>query len=971
MKDDFLITSGKDFPDSLSAGGAVAKNKQTLALSNGQDLPMINYKGITLLGGPKALPLPGISAKRIGGDNRYDTALMLAKENFEKPETIILASGENFPDALTAVSLAAKYDAPILLSRKDVLDPNTLTYIQENCEDLIIVGGNAAIDINIPTQEPEVKKNEAIITFVPNFEKTPITVKTTVGGKTTAPLINRNGYTLKGWNTKADGSGKTVDFSKDTFSDNTVLYGIWEKAEIVKADISVTFKYNYFLSPSDTVSKIKTGAKAAAPSIPQRKDYSFKGWNTKADGSGEMVNLNNKTFSEDTILYAVWESADTAISFDYNYQGAPRKTTQYINSSSTVTTPNEPVRQHYKLKGWSTNPNGYGLVDLQKETFSRDTILYAVWERIEISIVFDYNYENAPEDHVISINSGENAYYASYPGRRGYEFIGWSTKSNDAGAIVDLYNQTFSQDTTLYAIWAKEKINIIFHYNDKGVTEPTVTQIESGATVTPPSNPSRDGYDFIGWTRDYYNERNELLDLSSETFTDYTNLFAVWEKKKFEITFDYNYDNSPNDSIQNVEFGNTAAFSEEIIRNGYYIESWNTKEDGSGEEIDLTSKIFTEAATLYAQWREGTSGLVFDNYNQIITGYNGTEYNVVIPSKINGLEVKRIGYNAFSGKRLTSISIPDTVTSIESSAFSNNKLTSIRIPESVETIESSAFSNNLLTSVVLPNSVNTIGSYAFSNNKLASIELPDSITTIASYAFYNNELTSVTIPDSVTSIGEYAFYQNKLNTLSIPSSVKTIGQGAFKNNHLTSISLPNTIRIIEEYVFENNRLESITIPDSVTLIGSYAFSSNNLTSVSIPNLVTIIEESAFEGNLLTSVSLPNSISTIERAAFAHNKLGSLTIPYSVTLIGAEAFSSNALTIVAIPNSVEIIEEFAFAGNKLTGIFHIPPSVDYLGNRFLYGNPGITTIEVHKDRSYLAESFISGMIPEQYVVTQYE
>lgn len=492
---------------------------------------------------------------------------------------------------------------------------------------------------------------------------------------------------------------------------------------------------------------------------------------------------------------------------------------------------------------------------------------------------------------------------------------------------MDLYNQTFSQDTTLYAIWAKEKINIIFHYNDKGVTEPTVTQIESGATVTPPSNPSRDGYDFIGWTRDYYNERNELLDLSSETFTDYTNLFAVWEKKKIEITFDYNYDNAPIDSIQNVEYGNNAAFPEEIIRDGYYIESWNTKEDGSGEEVDFTSKTFTEAATLYAQWREGTSGLVFDNYNQTITGYNGTEYNVVIPSKINGLEVKGIRYSVFSGKRLTSVSIPDTVTSIGSDAFSNNKLTSIRIPNSVETIGSSAFSNNLLTSVLIPNSVNTIGSFAFSNNKLASIELPNSITTIEPYAFYNNELTTVTIPSSVTSIGENAFYQNKLNTLSIPTSVKTIGKAAFQNNNLTAVSIPNSIRIIEEYVFANNKLESVTIPDSVTLIGSYAFSANLLTSVTIPSSVEIIEQSAFLENQLTSVILPNSITTIE--------------------------------------------QYAFGQNNLTGNFHVPPSVDYLGYGFLYGNPGITAVEVHKDRSYPAEAFITGTFPEQYEVTQYE
>ena len=87
-------------------------------------------------------------------------------------------------------------------------------------------------------------------------------------------------------------------------------------------------------------------------------------------------------------------------------------------------------------------------------------------------------------------------------------------------------------------------------------------------------------------------------------------------------------------------------------------------------------------------------------------------------------------------------------------------LTSVTIPNSVTSIGWSAFENcSGLTSVTIPNSVTSIGNWAFSHcSGLTSITIPNSVTSIGNYAFSDcSGLTSITIPNSVTSIGSYAF----------------------------------------------------------------------------------------------------------------------------------------------------------------------------------------------------------------------
>lgn len=152
-----------------------------------------------------------------------------------------------------------------------------------------------------------------------------------------------------------------------------------------------------------------------------------------------------------------------------------------------------------------------------------------------------------------------------------------------------------------------------------------------------------------------------------------------------------------------------------------------------------------------------------DNTAVIVTNYKykGTAADVTIPSRYQGKPVTMIDHAAFHNSAVTSVTIPDSVTSIHDSAF--------------------AYCSSL-TNISIPNSVTAIGSFAFEGcTKLESITLPSSLLTISEFLFYDcSQLTTIHIPDSVSSIRTYAFYNcGKLETIRIPVSVTSIGSYAF------------------------------------------------------------------------------------------------------------------------------------------------------------------------------------------------
>ena len=169
-----------------------------------------------------------------------------------------------------------------------------------------------------------------------------------------------------------------------------------------------------------------------------------------------------------------------------------------------------------------------------------------------------------------------------------------------------------------------------------------------------------------------------------------------------------------------------------------------------------------------------------------ITGTGAIEANLFTYSDTSGSRKGIFNESVSSGIELI---IEEGITEIGTNAFTGSKLTSLTIGNNVETIRGAAFFNSQLTSLTIPPSVTTIGTNAFGNNKLTSLTIPSSVISIGTSAFYKNELTSLTIENGLLSIETNAFGNNKLTSLTIPTSVTKIGASAFAVNQLTSVTL--------------------------------------------------------------------------------------------------------------------------------------------------------------------------------------
>lgn len=270
---------------------------------------------------------------------------------------------------------------------------------------------------------------------------------------------------------------------------------------------------------------------------------------------------------------------------------------------------------------------------------------------------------------------------------------------------------------------------------------------------------------------------------------------------------------------------------------GHTAGDWTVEQEPTEQyEGYKTRRCIRCKAVMYSEsipiLNDTSLGLEYAFYENTITiigigRFSGKYLN--IPEKIRGLPVATIGERAFENcTSLYSITLPDTVTAIESYAFKGcTMLGEFTIPASVTTIGKGIFEGAKKLSKLNYNPSHGLSDYSFIANS--------AITQVA----FNGTIVPDNVLNGLGNIGEI-----KLN-----GAITYIGKYAFSGTSISSITLPGTVTSIGEHAFEHCwYLTSIKIPEKVTEIKEFTFfCCDKLTSVTLSSGVTVIGNSAFEG----------------------------------------------------------------------------------------------------------------------------
>ncbi len=349
--------------------------------------------------------------------------------------------------------------------------------------------------------------------------------------------------------------------------------------------------------------------------------------------------------------------------------------------------------------------------------------------------------------------------------------------------------------------------------------------------------------------------------------------------------------------------------------------------------------------------------------------------NIVSLSFEEGSRMREIGYDAFNGCSLNSVSFPSSLLTIGSCAFYNNKLLTINIPGNVKYIGEGAFGNGYYyADVTIDGASLDVATYTggFAYSSIESLSIRNMVTIPESFfkgADFNE--TIVTIPKEVKyirnhafenvtglggivfeggsvleSIGERAFKKSGLTSISLPSSLKKIGGEAFALNDLKEIIIPENVSYLGTGTFDNNknlakvdyrtnkmpvseaesgscftgcRISQLIIKEGITIIPKHIFWMADFyqCDIVIPKSVQIIGEGAFyEATGIKSITFEEGscLKRIEATAFKGINLQEIILPATLEYIGEEAFKNNGLSEIVLPISLKTLDSYAFDNN---------------------------------------------------------
>ncbi len=476
----------------------------------------------------------------------------------------------------------------------------------------------------------------------------------------------RKDYLFAGWNTKPDGSGDSYgpDAVFTMPEANVDLYAQWSKKPVDARKEKIC----RLIYDSNNIREQKD-YDVENPGMPESimtvdenhfiyPGWTFVGWNTKRDGSGEGYNSGDavKLPDHDLYLYAQWlRDSSYTLTYDANNgSGQKRRDSETPCARASVVNLDgndfiyEKDGRSYEFQGWNSRPDGSGDLLMPGETkeMNTDVVLYAQWKErpaedpgSDLYCLY-YHANNGTVDYSVDaqtpagkereVDIDDNHFTFDLS-----SFQGWNTKADGSGKSYEAGKTLImpGHDVHLYAQWKDNSVRLIYHANMDGEEDLIIEDAQTPAAKK--STVRTDGamFDYTGY---HFNGWNEKADGSGKSYRpgveicleEDKHLYAQWtlSQEKYRIIYHSAYPKKGDGQGQDILMadlsetdGETPCFAHTYIGinenhfaipEGYCFAGWNTKEDGSGISCQPEDQYAMPAADvhLYAQWTAVDSG---------------------------------------------------------------------------------------------------------------------------------------------------------------------------------------------------------------------------------------------------------------------------------------------------------------------------------------------------------------------------
>jgi len=326
--------------------------------------------------------------------------------------------------------------------------------------------------------------------------------------------------------------------------------------------------------------QVASGSTVPKPGDPTLEGNTFGGW---LKGT-TAYNFSTKVTSNLT-LSAKWTAITYTVKFDS--QGGTAKTAAKVNYGAKVAKPTDPTKAGSTFGGWYLSNAPYSF---DAPVYS-DITLVAGWSTLTPTVTFDPQNGSAPSYTTVTYNTAVAK--PADPVKEGYAFGGWLK-----GTAAFNFTTKVTADLTLTAKWTAATYTVTF--DSQGGTAKTAAKVTYGNKAAKPTDPTKAGYKFNGWTLG-----GASYDFNTPVTSNLT-LTADWAIITYNVIFDAQ--NGSAVSAYTVGSGSVLTKPADPVKEGYVFGGWLK----GTTAFNFTTKVTTDL-TLTAKWTPVTYTVTFDS----------------------------------------------------------------------------------------------------------------------------------------------------------------------------------------------------------------------------------------------------------------------------------------------------------------------------------------------------------------------